>query len=279
MASIVTVENLGKHYTLGGLHPGYLTLREWLGNAVTGKFRRASSTDERSFWALRDVNFEVLTGETLGIVGRNGAGKSTLLKILCRITKPTTGRARINGRIGSLLEVGTGFHPDLTGRENVYLNGAVLGMRREEIKRKFDEIVAFSEVERHLDTAVKFYSSGMYVRLAFSVAAHLEPEILIMDEVLAVGDAAFQQKCLDKMNRIRQEGRTIFFVSHDMTAITRLCRRAILLRDGRIIADGAAQAIVAEYLKTSRAVEPEQSWTDTATARPSLDSIAPENLP
>lgn len=227
---------------------------------------RAASEAERSFWALRDINFSVQQGETLGIVGSNGAGKSTLLKILCRITKPTKGRARISGRIGSLLEVGTGFHPDLTGRENVYLNGAILGMRRDEIKRNFDEIVAFSEVERHLDTPVKFYSSGMYVRLAFSVAAHLEPEILIMDEVLAVGDAAFQRKCLDKMHRIRQEGRTIFFVSHNMGAITRLCRRALYLREGRLVTDGAAGDVVAEYLQTSHTLQAERAWDDIAIA-------------
>lgn len=264
MASIVKAENLGKHYTLGGLHPGYATLRESLSNLVAGKRKSAPDALDpaRSFWALRDVGFEMNAGETLGIVGRNGAGKSTLLKILCRITKPTTGRARLNGRVGSLLEVGTGFHPDLTGRENVYLNGAILGMSRFEIKRKFDEIVDFSEVERHLDTPVKFYSSGMYVRLAFSVAAHLDTEILIMDEVLAVGDTAFQRKCLDKMHRIRGEGRTIFFVSHNMAAVTRLCRRALYLRDGRIVADGTAQQITAEYLRANSDFAAERVWTN-----------------
>lgn len=263
MASIVKAENLGKHYTLGGIHPGYATLRESLANLIVRK--RDSAHDAldpaRSFWALRDVGFEMDAGETLGIVGRNGAGKSTLLKILCRITKPTTGRARLSGRVGSLLEVGTGFHPDLTGRENVYLNGAILGMRREEINRKFDEIVDFSEVERHLDTPVKFYSSGMYVRLAFSVAAHLDTEILIMDEVLAVGDTAFQQKCLDKMHHIRGEGRTIFFVSHNMAAVARLCRRALYLRDGSIVADGASRQITAEYLRANSDFVAERVWT------------------
>src|ERR687889_2390821 len=203
MKPIVRIENVGKRYRLGALHPGYLTFRE-----------------------------------LVGVIGRNGAGKSTLLKILSRITRPSTGQVEIYGRVGSLLEVGTGFHPDLMGRENVYLNGAVLGMRKVEIEAKFDEIVAFSELERFIETPVKHYSSGMYVRLAFSVAAHLEPEVLIMDEVLAVGDAAFQQKCLDKMPDIRLQGRTIFFVSHDTAAVTRLCRRALFLERGRIVADG-----------------------------------------
>ena len=196
----------------------------------------------------------------VGVIGRNGAGKSTLLKILSRITKPTTGRVEMRGRVGSLLEVGTGFHPDLTGRENIYLSGSILGMRRAEIGRKFDEIVAFSEIERFIDTPAKFYSSGMYVRLAFSVAAHLEPEILIMDEVLAVGDTAFQQKCLDKMHDIRRQGRTIFFVSHNMAAITRLCRRVVLLEAGRVRADGPPQEVVNEYLNSSWQTGPERAW-------------------
>ena len=264
MAPIVKAENLGKHYTLGGIHPGYATLRESLAGLISPKRDRGDNALDpaRSFWALRDVGFEINAGETLGVVGRNGAGKSTLLKILCRITKPTTGRARLEGRVGSLLEVGTGFHPDLTGRENIFLNGAILGMSRSEIRSKFDEIVDFSEVERHLDTPVKFYSSGMYVRLAFSVAAHLDTEILIMDEVLAVGDTAFQQKCLDKMHRIRQEGRTIFFVSHNMAAVARLCRRAIYLRDGRVVADGTSQAITAEYLRANSDFAAERVWAN-----------------
>src|SRR5262249_28346776 len=187
-----------------------------------------------TFWALKDVSFDVKKGEVVGIIGRNGAGKSTLLKVLSRITEPTTGRVRIRGRVASLLEVGTGFHPELTGRENVYLNGAILGMTREEIKRKFDEIVAFAEIEKFLDTPVKRYSSGMYVRLAFAVAAHLEPEILIVDEVLAVGDFEFQRRCLGKMNAVAHSGRTVLFVSHNMTAIEELCSRSILLKNGVI---------------------------------------------
>src|SRR2546421_885110 len=217
MPPMASIENVSKRYRIGGLHPGYFTFREMLEGIARAPFRRWRGANgngaptRRNFWALKDVNLEVKQGELLGIIGHNGAGKSTLLKILSRITKPTTGRVRLYGRVGSLLEVGTGFHPELTGRENIYLNGAILGMRRAEIERKFDEIVAFSEVEQFIETPVKWYSSGMYVRLAFSVAAHLEPEILIMDEVLAVGDAAFQQKCLDKMRDIRGRGHTIFF--------------------------------------------------------------------
>ena len=217
-----------------------------------------------TLWALKVVSFEVRRGEILGIVGRNGAGKSTLLKILSRITRPSTGQVEIYGRVGSLLEVGTGFHPDLTGRENVYLNGAVLGMRKAEIDAKFDEIIAFSELERFIETPVKHYSSGMYVRLAFSVAAHLEPEVLIMDEVLAVGDMAFQQKCLDKMNDIRRQGRTIFFVSHNLPAITRLCKRAVLIERGRLVADGNPQEVVNRYLSTSWGAGAERVWGDDA---------------
>jgi lipopolysaccharide transport system ATP-binding protein len=272
MKPIVTIENVSKRYRLGGLHPGYLTFRDMLGGAL-GRiaFRRggdgggddqAGTAGERrrDFWALRDINLTVRPGELVGIIGRNGAGKSTLLKILSRVTKPTTGRVAMYGRVGSLLEVGTGFHPELSGRENVFLSGAILGMRRVEIARKFDEIVAFSELEQFIDTPVKRYSSGMYVRLAFSVAAHLEPEILIMDEVLAVGDAAFQQKCLDKMHAIRQHGRTIFFVSHSMPAVTRLCRRVILLHEGRIVTEGEPQAVVNEYLSASWNITAEREW-------------------
>src|SRR2546421_3688631 len=211
---VVRVENVGKRYRIGALPAGYLTFREVLGDALAAPLRRlrgANGSRYETLWALSDVNLEVRRGEMLGVIGHNGAGKSTLLKLLSRITRPTTGEVEIHGRVGSLLEVGTGFHPDLTGRENVYLNGAILGMRKAEIEKKFDEIIAFSELEKFVETPVKFYSSGMYVRLAFSVAAHLEPEILIMDEVLAVGDAAFQQKCLDKMREIRGRGHTIFF--------------------------------------------------------------------
>ena len=263
---IVQVERVSKSYQIGGLHPGYLTFREMFGEMVAGPLRRlrggGRAPRSQTIWALKDVSFDVRPGETVGFVGRNGAGKSTLLKILSRVTKPTSGGAALYGRVGSLLEVGTGFHPDLTGRENVFLNGAILGMRREETSRKFDEIVAFSELQQFIDTPVKFYSSGMYVRLAFSVAAHLEPEILIMDEVLAVGDAAFQQKCLDKMNDIRREGRTIFFVSHDTAAVTRLCRRAIFLERGQVVADGPAQDVVSEYLSASWQARAERTWDD-----------------
>src|SRR2546423_5867386 len=268
MQPMVTIEQVSKRYRISGLHPGYFTFREMLEGVVRAPFRRWRGTNgnrgahHRTIWALRDINLEVRQGELLGIIGHNGAGKSTLLKILSRITKPTTGRVALYGRVGSLLEVGTGFHPELTGRENIFLSGAILGMRRAEIERKFDEIVAFSEVEQFIETPVKWYSSGMYVRLAFPVAAHLEPEILIMDEVLAVGDAAFQQKCLDKMHEIRQQGRTIFFVSHNMPAVTRLCKRVLLMQQGRIAADGHAQEIVNAYLSSSWKVGAERVWTD-----------------
>src|SRR2546423_1168845 len=266
MQPMVTIEQVSKRYRIGGLHPGYFTFREMLEGVVRAPFRRrrngSDAESRRTLWALKDINLEVQQGELVGIIGHNGAGKSTLLKILSRITKPTTGRVALYGRVGSLLEVGTGFHPELTGRENIYLNGAILGMQRAEIARKFDEIVAFSEVERFIETPVKWYSSGMYVRLAFSVAAHLEPEVLIMDEVLAVGDAAFQQKCLDKMHEIRQQGRTIFFVSHSMPAVTRLCKRVILMRQGEIAADGDARAVVNTYLSSSWNVGAERAWGD-----------------
>ena len=212
---------------------------------------RATATEE--FWALKDVSFEVKRGEVLGIIGRNGAGKSTLLKILSRITEPSEGRVTIKGRVASLLEVGTGFHPELTGRENIYLNGAILGMTRAEIKRKFDEIVAFAEVEKFLDTPVKRYSSGMYVRLAFAVAAHLEPEILVVDEVLAVGDAEFQKKCLGKMSEVASGGRTVLFVSHNMAAVTSLCSRAVLLVGGKLGRQGDVAETVGAYLGDGRA--------------------------
>lgn len=255
MQPAIRVEGLGKRYRLAhasGGRGGYKTLREsltggvaTLANRVRGKLSRDTSEE---FWALKDVSFDVQPGEVVGIIGRNGAGKSTLLKILSRITKPTTGRVEINGRVGSLLEVGTGFHPELTGRENIYLNGSILGMSRREIDRKFDEIVAFAEVEKFLDTPVKRYSSGMYVRLAFAVAAHLEPEILIVDEVLAVGDAAFQQKCLGKMEQVARVGRTILFVSHNMAAVTSLCTRVVALEDRRLWADGAHE-VIEKYLQ------------------------------
>jgi lipopolysaccharide transport system ATP-binding protein len=213
---------------------------------------RARRDKREEFWALKDVSFEVMQGEVVGIIGRNGAGKSTILKILSRITEPTKGRVRIKGRVASLLEVGTGFHQELTGRENIFLNGAILGMTRAEIRRKFDEIVAFSEVETFLDTPVKHYSSGMYVRLAFAVAAHLEPEILIIDEVLAVGDAAFQKKCLGKMDEVARHGRTVLFVSHNMAAITALCTRGILIESGRLVLSNSPHSVVEKYLSGSR---------------------------
>ena len=263
MDAIVNIERVSKRYRIGGLHPGYVTFREALGRALAAPFRRlrgGGDEGRQTLWALRDVSLEVREGELLGIIGHNGAGKSTLLKILSRVTRPTTGGVDLRGRVGSLLEVGTGFHPDLTGRENIFLNGAILGMRRAEIARKFDEIVAFSELEKFIETPVKFYSSGMYVRLAFSVAAHLEPEILIMDEVLAVGDAAFQQKCLDKMHDIRRQGRTIFFVSHNMPAVTRLCRRVVLLEAGQVTADGPPQEVVNRYLTSTWKTGAERTW-------------------
>ena len=233
MNNIITVENLGKKYTIG--HQGLFhnnTFRETL----TGLFKKNIKTEE--FWALKDVAFEVKHGDRVGIIGRNGAGKSTLLKILSRITHPTTGRVHIKGRVSSLLEVGTGFHPELTGRENIYLNGAVLGMTRNDIKQRFDEIVAFSEIEKFLDTPAKRYSSGMYVRLAFAVAAHLEPEILIVDEGLAVGDAEFRKKCLGKMRDVGKEGRTVILVSHSMPSIKNLCSKVLILDRGRKVMAG-----------------------------------------
>ena len=233
MRPIVQVRNLSKRYLIGKIAQGD---------------REGVHLPDKMIWALRDVSFEVFPGEVVGIVGRNGAGKSTLLKILSRIVKPTSGEADIYGRLGSLLEIGTGFHPDLTGRENVYLNGAIIGMGRDEIRRKFDEIVAFSEIEEFLDTPVKHYSSGMQVRLAFSVAAHFEPEILVLDEVLAVGDAAFRQKCFRKMQDVIRDGRTIFFVSHDSSSVLRLCGRAFLIESGRLTNDGPADTVLKRYL-------------------------------
>ncbi len=250
----IRVEGLGKHYQLGARENGYTTIRETLTGFVTNPLKRFKSlsgreTDDESFWALRDVSFEVKPGDVVGIIGHNGAGKSTILKILSQITEPTEGRVEINGRIGSLLEVGTGFHPELTGRENIFLNGSILGMSRAEVRRKFDEIVAFAEVDKFLDTPVKRYSSGMSVRLAFSVAAHLDPEILIVDEVLAVGDQAFQNKCLGKMSGVAQSGRTILFVSHQMAAVEAMCTSAIWLSEGRLRDSGSTSTIVERYLR------------------------------
>lgn len=250
--AIITVENLGKKYQLGPQSQGgaqYRTLRDSLAEGARNLFRQnGARAKSEEFWALREVSFEVKQREVVGIIGRNGAGKSTLLKILSRITEPTTGRLRIKGRVASLLEVGTGFHPELTGRENIFLNGAILGMVRTEIKAKFDEIVAFAEIEKFLDTPVKRYSSGMYVRLAFAVAAHLEPEILVVDEVLAVGDIEFQKKCLNKMEDVGRHGRTVLFVSHNMTAVTRLCSRVILLGKGELQHDSSPSEVITAYL-------------------------------
>src|SRR6266513_536252 len=252
--TVIRVENLGKKYIIGHQGNGHRTLRDVLADAISFRSFRNQKSEIRNlksepFWALKDVSFEVKPGEVVGIIGRNGAGKSTLLKILSRITEPTAGRVRIKGRVASLLEVGTGFHPELTGRENIFLNGAILGMSRVEIKAKFDEIAAFAEVEQFLDTPVKRFSSGMYVRLAFAVAAHLEPEILIVDEVLAVGDAQFQKKCLGKMQDVSTQGRTILFVSHNMSIVQRLCERAIILQRGSLVISGPSAKVVPHYLR------------------------------
>jgi lipopolysaccharide transport system ATP-binding protein len=249
--AVIRVENVSKRYRIALVRQRYHTLRDGIADSVRSLFyRNGRNHQEDTFWALRDVSFEVKTGEVVGVIGRNGAGKSTLLKILSRITEPTSGFAEIRGRVGSLLEVGTGFHPELTGRENIYLNGAILGMKKGEIDRKFDEIVAFSEVENFIDTPVKHYSSGMHVRLAFAVAAHLEPEIVIIDEVLAVGDMAFQRKCLGKMEDVARQGRTVLFVSHNMTTVQTLCKRGILLGNGMVSVDGDVTEAVNTYLRT-----------------------------
>ena len=253
MKPIIKVENLSKQYRLGENQASYSTLRDSIVGAFKSplKSRASEQREEKQFWALRDVAFDVRQGEVVGIIGRNGAGKSTLLKILSRITEPTTGRIELYGRVGSLLEVGTGFHPELTGRENIFLNGAILGMKRGEIARKFDEIVAFAEIEKFIDTPVKFYYSGMYTRLAFAVAANLEPEILIVDEVLAVGDSEFQKKCLGKMKDVSQHGRTVLFVSHNMSAVAQLCTHGIMMRGGKIAYQGATSDVVEKYLTGS----------------------------
>jgi lipopolysaccharide transport system ATP-binding protein len=245
----VQVRGLGKSYKIGG-QPGkqYRTLQEAIVRRARSLVRRGKPDASRQFWALRDISFDVRPGEALGIIGRNGAGKSTLLKLLARITPPTLGSADVYGRMGSLLEVGTGFHPELTGRENIFLNGAILGMTRTDIRRRFDEIVAFAETERFLDTPVKRYSSGMYMRLAFAVAAHLEPEILVVDEVLSVGDVAFQAKSLSKMSDVARSGRTVLFVSHNLGAVTQLCQTGMLLDRGGVVAYGTAEAIVSRHL-------------------------------
>jgi len=248
----IRVKNLGKKYNIGGPQEKYHTLRDAMVNSLKAPFKtfhHAQPAEE--FWALKDVTFDVEQGEVVGIIGRNGAGKSTLLKILSRITTPTKGTVEIHGRVGSLLEVGTGFHPEMTGRENIFLNGSILGMKKTEIEQKFDEIVKFSEIEKFIDTPVKRYSSGMYVRLAFAVAAHLEPEILVIDEVLAVGDAAFQKKCLGKMGAVAKEGRTVLFVSHNLIAIKNLCNRGILIEKGTLNTNSDIDAVLQKYFLTS----------------------------
>ncbi|HEV3469268.1 MAG TPA: ABC transporter ATP-binding protein [Pyrinomonadaceae bacterium] len=268
---VVSVEGVSKRYRIGRLPAGYDSFRESLSRAVVERVRRLRRADEMdddptTLWALRDVTFEVRRGEILGIVGRNGAGKSTLLKILSRITRPSTGRVEIYGRVGSLLEVGTGFHPELTGRENIFLNGAILGMSRADIQRRFDEILDFSEVGKFVDTPVKRYSSGMYLRLAFAVAAHLEPDILLVDEVLAVGDAAFQKKCLGKMRDVSSRGRTVLLVSHNMTAIRSLSSHVALLSGGRLEMFGGRDECIAAYLKGGGQPSAEARWDDQASA-------------
>jgi lipopolysaccharide transport system ATP-binding protein len=272
----VRLEGISKQYRIGAKQEKYKTLRDTVTEALVSPFRRAgrllhgqtarAANLQQTIWAVKDISFEIRPGEVVGIIGRNGAGKSTLLKVLARITEPTTGFGELHGQVGSLLEVGTGFHPELTGRENIFLNGAILGMRRAEIKGKFDQIVAFAEVEKFIDTPVKQYSSGMYLRLAFAVAAHLEPEILLVDEVLAVGDASFQRKCLNKMQDVGQQGRTVLFVSHNMPAISRLCERTILLDDGRVLQDGPSPQVVGAYLNSGLGNTAAREWHDPAKA-------------
>lgn len=279
---VIDVQALSKQYRIGVSERSYDTLREALVDFFVGPIRRGidrlngsrdgGSDGQPSVWALKDVSFKIRRGEVVGIIGRNGAGKSTLLKILSQITEPSEGIVDIYGRVGSLLEVGTGFHPELTGRENLYLNGAILGMKKGEIDRKFDEIVEFSEVGKFIDTAVKHYSSGMYLRLAFGVAAHMEPEILIVDEVLAVGDSAFQKKCLWKMEGVAREGRTVLFVSHNMLAVQNLCQRVIWLDEGRVVLDGTPSEVVTRYLETASTTFTEREWNDPETA-PGNDQV------
>ena len=270
---VISIERIGKAYYIGRQIDRQQTFRDALVNAAQAPLRRwreqrgPTGRSNDAFWALRDINFEVNRGEVLGLIGRNGAGKSTLLKLLSRITEPTEGRAVMRGRVASLLEVGTGFHPELTGRENIFLNGSILGMKRAEIRRKFDAIVAFSEIEQFLDTPVKRYSSGMYVRLAFAVAAHLEPEILIVDEVLAVGDAQFQKRCLGKMKEVAAgEGRTVLFVSHNMQAVSTLTARSILLKGGRVHAAGPTSEVIARYLQEGGST-PDMKYSAAADAQ------------
>jgi lipopolysaccharide transport system ATP-binding protein len=261
---MIRTEGLGKQYRIGALRNRPRSFREAIVRTATVPWRRPQPPE--LVWALRDLSIQVAHGEVLGVIGRNGSGKSTLLKLLSRITNPTTGYADIRGRVGSLLEVGTGFHPELTGRDNVYLNGSILGLDRASIARRFDEIVAFAEVERFIDTPVKRYSSGMYLRLAFAVAAHLEPEILLVDEVLAVGDASFQRKCIGRMGHAAEEGRTVLFVSHNMTALQGLCSRAIWLNEGKLKEEGTPGVVVSHYLQNAAATRPHQCWPDAGMA-------------
>jgi lipopolysaccharide transport system ATP-binding protein len=261
MKPIIEVTNIGKRYTIKHQQGSYLTLRD----TIVDLFTR-TNTKKESFWALKDISFTVERGEIVGIIGKNGAGKSTLLKILSQITPPTTGEVILRGTVGSLLEVGTGFHPELTGRENIFLNGAILGMSRKEIAKKFDQIVSFAGIEKFLDTPVKRYSSGMYVRLAFSVAAHMEPDILIIDEVLAVGDAEFQKKCLGKMEEVtKSDGRTILFVSHNLDAVRRICKKTIWINDGQVIAVGETSEILAAYARYGNASTQSNEWRNSGT--------------
>src|SRR5918995_3835431 len=267
----IEVERLSKRYRLGEDRPGR-SLREALTSSARRVTGRAEPRSREQLWALRDIDLDVAEGESIGVIGRNGAGKSTLLKILSRITEPTAGVARMRGRVAALLEVGTGFHPELTGRENVYLNGAILGMTRRDISRRFEDIVTFAGVERFIETPVKRYSSGMYLRLAFAVAAHLEPDILVVDEVLAVGDAEFQSKCLGKMGNVAETGRTVLFVSHNMLAVEDLCDRVIWLKDGRIADEGQPKDIVSNYLQETFSTDTERVWKDPSTA-PGTDEV------
>jgi len=267
---VIKVKNLSKNYRIGRKKQSYYSIREEITNLAKKPWQylkgKSFPKEKGNFWALKDINFSIRRGEVVGIIGRNGAGKTTLLKILSRITPPAEGEAIIKGRISSLLEVGTGFHPELNGRENIYLNGAILGMSRKEIDSKFNEIVEFAEIRKFLETPVKRYSSGMYVRLAFAVAAHLEPEILLVDEVLAVGDYKFQKKCLDKMHKVSTEGRTVLFISHNMISVTRLCSRAILLEGGKLIMQGPVPNVIDRYIGLRRDIGPEIIWKDSSTA-------------
>lgn len=277
---VVKAAEIGKEYRIGEFQR-YKALRDTLTNVIYSPFRLACSMfadsdhkvrREKTIWALKDISFDIKQGEVVGIIGRNGAGKSTLLKILSRITEPTEGYVDLRGRVGSLLEVGTGFHPELTGRENIYLNGSIIGMKKREIDRKFDEIVAFADIQQFLDTPVKFYSSGMYMRLAFAVAANLEPEILLVDEVLAVGDALFQKKCLGKMNDVAKEGRTVVFVSHNLAMVNKLCKRVLWLDGGKLNMSGSAQDVVSSYIMSGAKWEGHREWTE-GRAEPGVTAL------